>query len=475
MKATPMKPRILMIVTSNARMGDTGKPTGLWAEELAVPYYALVDAGAEVSFASPAGGPAPIDPGSVKAQGENDAVVERFLADAALQSRIATTPKASTCDGAQFDAVFFPGGHGTMWDLPVDAGVARAVERAFAAGKLIASVCHGAAGLVAAMRPDGQPIVKGLRVNSFTNAEEVAVGLEKVVPFMLETRLRELGGRFEGAANWQPFAIHDGQLITGQNPQSSLLVAEALLNALPIEETKLSYRAGGRTYLGRLVRTERETIRAAVVLLPDWRGLSPLARDHAKHLADLGCTVAIADLYGDGFNPTHPDQVGPMVQQLLAHRHEGVAALAACVDALKDKVPAGTPVFCLGFSAGGVAALDYGRSGAEIAGIIVCSALLKTAAAGMETHIPAPVLVLQGTQDQVSPMEVIDAVVTEMDAAANDVRFLLFSQTHHAFDNPEAGTDPTARLCHSPLSAGRARLAIAEFLAEAIDSQRDRS
>ena len=227
-----MTSRILMIVTSNARMGDTGRPTGLWAEELAVPYYALADAGVEVTLASPAGGPAPIDPGSIKPVGQNDPVVERFLADTLLQARIAATPKASEFDGAAFDAVFFPGGHGTMWDLPVDAGVTRAVERAFAASKLIASVCHGAAGLVTAKRPDGQSIVKDLRVNSFTDAEEKAVGLEKVVPFLLETRLRELGGRFEGTGNWQPFALRDGQLITGQNPQSSHLVAQSLLAAL---------------------------------------------------------------------------------------------------------------------------------------------------------------------------------------------------------------------------------------------------
>jgi putative intracellular protease/amidase len=227
-----MTSRILMIVTSNARMGDTGTPTGLWAEELAVPYYALADAGVDVTLASPAGGPAPIDPGSVKPIGQNDPVVERFLADTALQALIAATPKASAFDGAEFDAVFFPGGHGTMWDLPVDDGVTRAVERAFAANKLIAAVCHGAAGLVTAKRPDGQSIVKDVRVNSFTDAEEVAVGLEKVVPFMLETRLRELGGRFEGTGNWQAFAIRDGQLITGQNPQSSHLVAQELLKAM---------------------------------------------------------------------------------------------------------------------------------------------------------------------------------------------------------------------------------------------------
>lgn len=227
-----MTPRILMIVTSNSRMGDSGKPTGLWAEELAVPYYALADAGAEIVLASPAGGRAPIDPSSVKPRGENEPVVERFLADDALQARIANTMPAAEFDGAQFDAVFFPGGHGTMWDLPGDGGVAHAVERAFGHGKLIASVCHGAAGLVGARRPDGRPLVDGLRVNAFTDAEERAVGLDKTVPFLLESRLRELGGLFEGGADWQPFAIRDGQLLTGQNPQSSALVAQQLLQAL---------------------------------------------------------------------------------------------------------------------------------------------------------------------------------------------------------------------------------------------------
>ncbi len=229
-----MKTRILMIVTSNSRMGDSGKPTGLWAEEFAVPYYALTDAGAEVVIASPAGGPAPIDAASLKPKGENDPAVERYLADAATQARMAATQRAADVDAAEFDAVFFPGGHGTMWDLPNDAGVTRAVERAFAGGKLIASVCHGAAGLVTAKRADGQPVVQGKRVNAFTDAEEAAVGLTEVVPFLLESRLRELGGRFEGAANWQPFAIRDGQLITGQNPQSSALVAKALLGALDV-------------------------------------------------------------------------------------------------------------------------------------------------------------------------------------------------------------------------------------------------
>ncbi|MCP1573016.1 putative intracellular protease/amidase [Herbaspirillum rubrisubalbicans] len=225
-------PNILMIVTSSSRMGDTDKPTGLWAEELAAPYYALVDAGASVVIASTAGGRAPIDPGSVKAQGQNDAIVERMLADAELQQRIAQTLPLGQVKVDAFDAVFFPGGHGTMWDLPTDANVKATVEAAFGAGKYIASVCHGAAGLVSAVRADGKPMVAGKRVNSFTDAEEREVGLAEVVPFLLESRLRELGAIFEGADNWQVFAVRDGQLITGQNPQSSERVAQELLEAL---------------------------------------------------------------------------------------------------------------------------------------------------------------------------------------------------------------------------------------------------
>ena len=231
-KKTAMTPRILMIVTSHTHMGDTGKPTGVWAEELATPYYAFVDAGVEVDLASPAGGRVPLDPASVKTRGENDAVVERLLADSALQNRMASSRKVSELDSAAYDAIFFPGGHGTMWDLPVDVGVQRAVETAYAKNKVIASVCHGAAGLITALRPDGKSILLGRRVNSFTNAEESAVELTQVVPFPLETRLRELGGLFEGAPNWQAYAVRDGQLITGQNPQSSALVAQHVLQAL---------------------------------------------------------------------------------------------------------------------------------------------------------------------------------------------------------------------------------------------------
>jgi putative intracellular protease/amidase len=230
-----MSRQILMILTSNAQMGASGKRTGFWAEELATPYYALVDAGAEVVLASPLGGAVPVDPGSVKTQGQNAPVVERFLADIALQSALAQTRRAADVDATAFDAVFFPGGHGTMWDLPVDAGVTRAVEAAYADQKIIASVCHGAAGLVSARRPDGAPIVQGMRINSFTDAEEAAVGLSGIVPFALEGRLRELGARFEGAPMWAAFALRDGPFVTGQNPQSSELVAQQVLEALGLK------------------------------------------------------------------------------------------------------------------------------------------------------------------------------------------------------------------------------------------------
>jgi putative intracellular protease/amidase len=227
-----MSKNILFIVTSNAHMGASGKATGIWAEELATPYYAMLDAGFTVDIASPKGGAVPMDPGSVKAAGSNSPEVDRFFNDASAKQKSTNSLRAADVNVANYDAVFFPGGHGTMWDLPVDAGVTNAVEAAFAANKVIASVCHGAAGLVTAKRADGRSIVAGKRVNSFTDAEEGAAGLTAVVPFLLETRIRELGGKFEGAANWQAFALRDGNLITGQNPQSSALVAQNVIDAL---------------------------------------------------------------------------------------------------------------------------------------------------------------------------------------------------------------------------------------------------
>lgn len=233
-----MTQRILFIATSNTHLGDTGKPTGVWAEELVVPYYQLIDAGAAVEIATPKGGPLAFDPASVKPAGTNDALIERFLSDPVAQAKARSTHVAAAVDAAGFDAVFFPGGHGTMWDLPTDAGVTRAVEAAFAAGAFIASVCHGAAGLVTARRADGKPVVEGKRVNAFTDAEEDAVGLSTVVPFQLESRLRELGAVFESAPNWQAFAVRDDPFITGQNPQSSKRVAQLLVEALGLGAIK---------------------------------------------------------------------------------------------------------------------------------------------------------------------------------------------------------------------------------------------
>jgi len=228
------------------------------------------------------------------------------------------------------------------------------------------------------------------------------------------------------------------------------------------------YVAGERRYVGALYNGSAVAPVAAIVLLPDWRGQSGLAHDHAEYLIGLGCTVVVADLYGDGFNPDSPEQVGPMVKRLLDNRTQGVEALSACVTRLQKEVPVGTPVICLGYSAGGMIALDYGRSGKTVDGIILCSALLKTAAPGMGTRIIAPLLILQGTQDQVSPMDTIGLVIAEMDAAGNDVCFVLYSQTHHAFDNPEAGNDPTARLVYSSRSAHRARNSIASFISDVV-------
>lgn len=257
---------------------------------------------------------------------------------------------------------------------------------------------------------------------------------------------------------------------TGRLQILELLVREGL-PMTKILETPLTYSAENKRYLGLLLQDAGQAPTAVVVLLPDWRGQSALARDHAGFLVERGCAVVIADLYGEGFSPTDINQVGAMVKQLIDQREGGVKALRACVEATHARLPAALPVYCLGYSAGGMVALDYARSGAEIAGVITCSALLKTAAVGMSTRIAAPVLILQGTRDAVSPMEVISAVVREMDEAGNDFRFELYGQTHHAFDNPEAGTDPTARLVYSPSSAARAKAAIAAFIA---DSSRKR-
>jgi putative intracellular protease/amidase len=227
-----MTNRVLMVVTSHSAMGSSGKTTGIWADELAAPYNLFVDKGFEVAIVSPAGGRARFDPNSIKPQGQNGPELERFLADPTAQRLAGEMMPASAVDPNRYDAVFFPGGHGAMWDLPNDPDVRSIVETAFATNKLIAAVCHGPAALLGATRADGKSVLYGRRVNAFTNDEETAAGLSDVVPFMLETRMRELGGQFEKASNWQGYAVQDDRLITGQNPNSSALVAQKLVDAL---------------------------------------------------------------------------------------------------------------------------------------------------------------------------------------------------------------------------------------------------
>lgn len=225
---------VLFILTSHAVMGTTGEPTGLWMEELTTPYYAFADAGVRVDVVSVAGGDVPIDPRSLNTAeaAQNPDSVNRFRNDAAAMDKIKNTPSIASIDLDQYDAVFLPGGHGTMFDLPVSPELAALIGKAYQQGKIVAAVCHGPAGLVGAKTAQGEPIVKGKRITGFTNSEEDAAGLTAQMPFLLETRLRELGGIFESKLNFQPHAVRDGHLVTGQNPASSEAVAELVLNAL---------------------------------------------------------------------------------------------------------------------------------------------------------------------------------------------------------------------------------------------------
>jgi putative intracellular protease/amidase len=233
-----MKKKLLMIVTSNDAMGSTGRKTGVWAEEIAVPYYSFADAGFAIDMASPKGGQAPLDPGSLKEAGQNSPEVDRMLADKGLMKALSATHKTADVGITAYDAVFFPGGHGTMWDFADDQSIKAIVEHADRNGLTIGAVCHGVSALVSAKRLDGKPLVAGRRVNSFTDAEEEAAGLTKAMPFLLETRLREQGAKFESGANWQAFSVQDGLLFTGQNPQSSERVANAMLSSLNVKPGK---------------------------------------------------------------------------------------------------------------------------------------------------------------------------------------------------------------------------------------------
>ena len=224
--------RILIVVTSHAALGDTGKPTGVWLEELAVPYMRFVDARADVTITSIMGGKIPLDPRSTPPTGPEAVVVERFLADPTAVRALAKSIPLESVDATRFDALFLPGGHGTMFDFPVSLALASAVSRAWTAGRVVAAVCHGPAGLIGAVDSDGKPVVAGRRVSAFTNAEEDAVGLTKAVPFLLQSKLESLGAKVETGPKFEPFAIADGRLVTGQNPASARLTADLTLQAI---------------------------------------------------------------------------------------------------------------------------------------------------------------------------------------------------------------------------------------------------
>lgn len=228
--------KILVILTSHATAG--GQPTGVWLEEFTTPYYIFADEGAEVDVASIAGGVVPIDPHSMQAAGKNPPSVERFLKDETLRGRLNASKNIEAVRAADYDAVFMPGGHGTMWDLPASSSLARLLGEAWGEGKVVAAVCHGPAGLVNVKDEKGQPLVAGRRVAGFTNSEEIAAGMDKTVPFALETRLRSLGAHYASGPDFQPFAVRDGRLVTGQNPASSDKVAELLQQALREQPAK---------------------------------------------------------------------------------------------------------------------------------------------------------------------------------------------------------------------------------------------
>ena len=223
--------KILIVLTSHDQLGDTGKKTGFWLEELAAPYYVLKDAGAAITLASPKGGQPPLDPISDLPENQTE-LTKRFQADTAAQAELANTKKLAEVSADDFDAVFYPGGHGPMWDMPDNATSIALIEAFVKADKPVGAVCHAPAALVNVRGKDGEYLVKGKRVTGFTNAEEEAVGLTGVVSFLLEDRLKERGGIYTKAANWVPYVQVDGKLVTGQNPASSGPGAEELLKLL---------------------------------------------------------------------------------------------------------------------------------------------------------------------------------------------------------------------------------------------------
>jgi putative intracellular protease/amidase len=222
---------ILMVLTTHDRLGASDKKTGIWLEEFAAPYYAFKDAGADVTLASPLGGEPPLDPRSDAPNFQTEDT-HRFRADRAAQANLASTVKLSGVSSDDHDAVFYVGGHGVMWDVAEDAASIKLIEAMFAADKPVAAVCHGSSVFRHTKAPDGAPLVRGKRVAGFTNTEEAAVGLTEVVPYLVEDMLKQNGGIYSKADNFQSHVITDGNLVTGQNPASSKGVAAAVVNLL---------------------------------------------------------------------------------------------------------------------------------------------------------------------------------------------------------------------------------------------------
>ena len=228
---------ILMVLTSHDQLGDTGKKTGFWLEEFAAPYYVFKDAGADIVVASPAGGQPPLDPTSDAPDSQTDST-RRFKADTDAQAVLANTSKLSSISADQFDAVFYPGGHGPLWDLAEDADSILLIESMAAADKTVSAVCHAPGVFKKVKATDGSPWVKGKKVTGFTNTEEAAVKLTDIVPFLVEDMLKENGGLYSKGADWQSYVVTDGKLITGQNPASSEAAAKAVLSRLKTQSTQ---------------------------------------------------------------------------------------------------------------------------------------------------------------------------------------------------------------------------------------------
>ena len=223
--------KILIVLTSHDQLGDTGKKTGFWLEEFVAPYYVLKDAGAAITLASPKGGRPPLDPKSELPENQTE-LTKRFRTDTAAQAELAHTKKLADVSADDFDAVFYPGGHGPMWDMANNATSIALIEAFVKADKPVGAVCHAPSALINARGKDGECLIKSRRVTGFSDAEEEAVGLTAVVPFLLEDRLKERGGVYSKGANWGPYVQVDGKLVTGQNPSSSGPAAEALLTLL---------------------------------------------------------------------------------------------------------------------------------------------------------------------------------------------------------------------------------------------------